>query len=179
MISIYSGAEIYDTAGLCPPFSPSNSNAFGSTFGIEFKDKDGQLYIRPFSAYEVTCCFKLDRNLTHSLSHASNFSLLECGIPHHTSQLLFVTLLKDLLKIRDESFEIIEPNRIAAPAALAQVPIFTNGAIGSRIPDKDIWSKALREDPMTKMLLDIVSNPSMATKENLLVLHHMLCSFVI
>ena len=47
-INISSGAEMCDTAGLCPPFSPSNSNAFGSTFGIEFKAKDGQLYIRPF-----------------------------------------------------------------------------------------------------------------------------------
>ena len=69
-VNISSGAEIYDTAGLCPPFSPSNSNAFGSTLGIEFKDKDGQLYIRPFSAYEVTCCFRLDKDITHFLSHA-------------------------------------------------------------------------------------------------------------
>ena len=71
----------------------------------------------------------MDKDITHSLSHASNFSLLECGIPYYTSQLLLKTLIRKLEKIRDDSFEVIEPRRIAAPAAIAQVPIFTNGAI--------------------------------------------------
>ena len=174
--NISAGAGVYDLDGLCPPFFPSNSNAFGSTFGIEFEGEEAgkpTQFVRPFSAFEVVSCFRLEENLTHSLSHASNFSLLECGIPSATSSLFLSAILKRLEKIRTESFEIVEPRRLAAPAAIAQVPIFTNGAVGSRIPDSATWAKALKEDPMTNLLLDIVANPALAdTENNLRPLHH-------
>ena len=83
------------------------------------------------------------------------------------------TILRRLEKIRTESFEIVEPRRLAAPAAIAQVPIFTNGAVGSRIPDSATWAKALRQDPMTNLLLEMVANPALAdTEENVRHLHH-------
>ena len=34
-VEVTVGAGVYDTAGLCPPFFSSNSNAFASIFGIE------------------------------------------------------------------------------------------------------------------------------------------------
>ena len=67
----------------------------------------------------------------------------------------------------------MEPRRLAAPAAIGQVPVFTNGAVGSQILDCAAWSKALGEDPMTKLLIDMVSNPALAESEtNVRLLHH-------
>ena len=57
------------------------------------------------------------------------------------------------------------PRQIAAPAATAMIPSFVNGAIGSRIPDNHVWSQALAEDPVTSLLLEIVSNPAMAQSQ--------------
>ena len=113
--------------------------------------------MRPVSAYEVACCFRVDDDLTHSLSHPKNFVLLDCGIPSATSRVLLDPIIRRLEQIRTENFEIMQPQRLAAPAAITHVPAFTNGAVGSRIPDKEIWSKALRENPMTNLLLEIAA----------------------
>ena len=64
--------------------------------------------------------------------------------------------------VRTENFEILNPSRYVAPAALAEVCAFTNGAVGSRIPDNNIWRRALCDDPVTNLLLDIVTNPVLA-----------------
>jgi hypothetical protein len=81
---VAAGAGVYDTSGLCSPFCSSNSNAFASTFGVEFAAED-TTFIRPVSAYEVACCFRLENDLTHAISHPANFCLLDCGIPAMTS----------------------------------------------------------------------------------------------
>ena len=132
-IKVSAGAGVYDTAGLCPPFLSSNSNAFGSTFGIEFTT-DSTCFIGLVSAYEVACSFRLSGDLTHALSHPANFCLLDYGVPSTTSGVLFDAMLKRLECIRTWNFDIHHPSRYAAPAAIAQVPAFTNGAVGSRIP---------------------------------------------
>ena len=68
--------------------------------------------------------------------------------------------------MRTENFEILIPSRYAAPAAFAQVFAFTSGAIGSRIPDNIIWRKALRNNLVTNILLDIVANPVLAESQD-------------
>ena len=161
---ISAGSGVYCVSGLCPPFCASNNNAFASTFGIEF-EADGSKYVRPISAYEVASCFILDKDVTYSLSHPENFCLVDCGIPRSTSRLFLRALLQRLDAINSESFEISMPRQYAAPAATACIPAFVNGAIGSRIPDNHIWSQALTEDPMTCLLLEIVSSPSMAQSQ--------------
>ena len=60
------------------------------------------------------------------------------------------------------------PRQVAAPAATALIPTFVNGAVGSTIPDNCLWAKALTEDPMTKLLLEIVSSPAMAQSQAVL-----------
>ena len=42
---------------------------------------------------------------------------------------------------------------------------FTNGAIGSRIPDNAAWQQALQDDPVTRLLLDIVANPALGESQ--------------
>ena len=55
-------------------------------------------------------------------------------------------ILKRLDIINEEKFEISMPRQVAAPA---------DGAVGSTIPDNRIWAKALTEDPMNNLLLEI------------------------
>ena len=109
----------------------------------------------------MASCFRLDVDVTHSLALAENFCLLDGGVPSRTSWLLIDALLRRLESVRDENFEIHSPHQCAAPAAIAHVPAFTNGAVGSRIPDNATWRKALKNDPVTALLLDIVNNPAL------------------
>jgi len=45
--------------------------------------------------------------------------------------------------------------------------------MGSRIPDCAAWSKALGEDPMTELLMDMVSSPALSESEaSVRLLHH-------
>ena len=81
---VSAGSGVYCQSGLCPPFCASNSNAFASTFGIEF-DFEGSMFVRPVSAFEVASCHGLDNDVTYSLSHPENFCLIDCGIPRATS----------------------------------------------------------------------------------------------
>ena len=74
-------------------------------------------------------------------------------------------MLKRLESIRTENFDIHHPSRYAAPAAIAQVPAFTNRAVGSRIPGDTSWRQALRDDPVTNLLLDIVANPALGQSQ--------------
>ena len=157
---VSAGSGVYCLSGLCPPFCASNNNVFASTFGIEF-DVDEDKFVRPVSAYEVTSCFKPDKYVTYFLSHPESICLIDCGIPAATSRLFLGTILSRLNAVNAESFEISMPRQISAPAATACIPTFVNGAIGSRIPDNHVWSKALTEDHMTRLLLDIVASPTL------------------
>ena len=161
---VSAGSGVYCQSGLCPPFCPSNSNTFASTFGIEF-DCEGDRFVWPVSAFEVASCHKLDKDVTHSLTHPENFCLIDCGIPRATSRLFLGAILKRLDAINEENFEISMPKQVAAPAA---IPTFVNDAVGSTIPDNRLWAKALTEDPMTNLLLEIVSSPAMGQSQAVL-----------
>ncbi len=70
---------MYSTDGLCPPFASANSNIFASTFGIKF-NQGPETFIRPFSPFEYASCYRHDGDLTYTMSHASNFFLLDCDV---------------------------------------------------------------------------------------------------
>ena len=163
--SVEAGSGVYGTSGLCPPFASPNTNIFGSTFGIEFTVKE-DTFVRGVSAYEYTSTYNLDNDLTYTLSHPANFSLLDCGIPARTSSSIFKTVFTRLDSIRTENFELHDPSLSHAPAAVAMVPLFTSGAVGSRIPDETIWRKALKDDPQTNFLLRLVDNPGLADNKS-------------
>ena len=162
--SVTAGAGVYSDTGLCPPFVASNTNAFASTFGMEF-DLEGVLHVRPVSGYEVACCFRLNSDLTHSLAHPENVCLLDCGVPAMTSKCFIETMIRKLAAVQNENFQILQPRQFAAPAATACIPAFVNGAIGSRIPDNRVWKQALEQDPVTKLLLEIVANPALGESQ--------------
>ena len=151
-IGISSGDGVYELSIHCPPFCASNSNVFASTFGVEY-EADGVTIVRPISVYGIACCFRIDSDLTYAIYHPGNVCLLDCGVPSWTSAVLLDAIIKRLDKIRNENFEIFDPSRYSAPAAIAQVPDFINGAVRSRIPDNKVWQKALKDDPMTNLLL--------------------------
>ena len=153
---VIAGAGVYSGTGLCPPFVASNTNMFGSTFGMEF-ELDGKLCVRPVSAYEIASCFGLGNDLTHSLAHPAFFCLLDCGVPANTSKCFIEVLLSRLADMQRGNFQIMQPNHCAAPAV--------NGAVGSRIPDNRTWEQALQDDPMTKLLLEIAANPSLGDSQ--------------
>ena len=90
-------AVVYDTSRLCPLFFSLNSNAFASTFGIKFAAED-TTFIRPVLAYEVACWFRLDEDLTHVISHPTNFCLLDCRIPAMISCVILDTIVRRLEK---------------------------------------------------------------------------------
>ena len=110
---------------------------FSSTFGVEY-EVDGVALVPPVSAYELTCCFRLDSDLIYVIAHPSNFCLLDCGVRSRISGVLLDAILKRLDKIRTKNFEIFNPYRYSYPAAIAQVPDFTNGAVGTRITDNKV-----------------------------------------
>ena len=70
--------------------------------------------------------------------------------------------MRRLDSICTENFEIFDPRLSHAPAAITMVPAFLNGAVGSRIPTNEVWLKALKNDPMTKLLLELVANPGLS-----------------
>ena len=162
--NIIAGAGVYSDADFCPPVWASGSNAFVSTFGVE-TEIDNELFVRPGSGYEVACCFRHNSDLTHFLAHPENFCLLECGIPAKTSKCVIETILRRLADIKNENFQILQPHQVAAPAATAYVPGFVNGAVGSRIPDSRTRRKSLEGDPVTKLLLEIVTNPALGESQ--------------
>ena len=117
---ISAGSGVHCVSGLCPPFCASNSNAFASTFGIEF-DCEGRKFVSSVPTFEVVSCHKLDKDVTYSLSHPENFCLVDCGIPRATSRLFLGAILRRLDSINEENFEISMPKQVAAPAATAMM----------------------------------------------------------
>ena len=92
-IGISSGDGVYELSIHCPPFCASNSNVFASNFGVEY-EADGVTIVRPISAYEIACCFRLDSDLTYAISRPSKLFLLDCGVPLWTSGILLGAILK-------------------------------------------------------------------------------------
>ena len=107
------------------------------------------------------------------LAHPDNFLLLNCWIPTRTSITFFTAIMQHLDNIRTENFEICDPRLSHAPAVITMVPAFLNGAVGSRIPNNEVWLQALKSDPLTNTLLEIVANPGLSQdKKEVDFLHH-------
>ena len=147
---------------------------FASTFGVEY-EADGAAIVQPISAYKISCCFHVDSDLTYAIFHPENVCLLDCGVPSQTSSVLLDAILKRLDKIRNENLEIFDPSRYSSPAAIAQVPDFTNGAVGLRIHDNKVWQKSLKYDPITNLLLEIVANPALGDDQKYIQPLHSVC----
>ena len=115
--NISAGSGVYCLSGLCPSLCATNTNAFASTFEIEFAvEKD--MYVRPISAYKCASCLRLDRYLTYSLSHLENVCLIDCGIPKVTSRLFLGAILNKLDAVNAKKFEVSMPHQMAAPGQL-------------------------------------------------------------
>ena len=170
--SITTGSSVVSTSNLCPSFTPCKSqNIFGHLFGIEF-EVDSENYVRPVSSFEFVRCFNLSDDLTYSLSHPDNEFYLDAALPAFTSAHVLSSIHDRLDVIRQANVQVIEPNTIHAPAALTNV--FMNASTSTRLPDKDAWVKAYDEDPETRLIKDMIQNPSLVRKENLQHVHHRL-----
>ena len=81
--------------------------------------------------------------------------------------------MRRLENIRTENSEICDASLCHAPAAITIVPAFLNGTVSSRIPDNKVRLKALKSDPMTNLLLEIVANLGLSqNKSKIDTLHH-------
>lgn len=163
------GSAIMDTAGLCPPLdNRPNTNVFRSLFGIEFT-ADGHRHIRPVSQFEVTSCFALRDNLRYRLSHPSNISHLDGGIPGLTSAWIFDQIYDVLLHIRQCNVDRFDPSDVDPPAGTSTsfAHSFLNGTIVTRLPDHARWVKETKDDEELSRIASMVTNPSLLTKANL------------
>ena len=120
---ITTGSGVYDSDYLCPTFGPDNSNLFSNTFGVEFTDNN-ETFVRPLSAFEFVSAFGLDKEITYSLSHPANFSLMDSGVPQRTSIAILSALTDRLDSLRLEEFELHDPSLRHAPSALCQISAF-------------------------------------------------------
>ena len=80
------------------------------------------------------------------------------ALPSRFSLLLLIVLIF----LRNENFEFHDPSLWHAPSALCQISAFLDGPVGTKLPDNRHWSRALQDDPETKLLIRIVSNPGLA-----------------
>jgi hypothetical protein len=164
-LAVVVGSFVVGVDGLCPQFNPNeNVNLFGHYFGIEFV-ADGHTYVRAISPFEFVSCFRLTDELTYQLSQHSNAFCMDAAIPAISSARIFEQILDRCLRIRSHNFEICEPNQYAAPAAYAKT--YLNGAIGVRMPLRDVWMKSYAEDPELSAVLNFVKNPGTISQRSL------------
>jgi hypothetical protein len=90
---------------------------------------------------------------------------MDAAIPGRTSARLFEQIYDRCVQIRCSNFEIYEPNQLAAPAAHVQT--FLNGAIGVRLPIREQWVRAYRDDPELSAVMRFVTNPGTISQRNL------------
>jgi hypothetical protein len=173
-VSIQSGAAVQSIHHISPPFnSVRNDNLFHHHFGIEF-DFENETYVRPISPFEFVRCFNLPDDLTYKLSHQSNQFCLDGAIPAFTSSYVLRHCHDRLQAIQTANLQIFEPRHTFAPAALSNV--FVSGAIGAKLPDTAAWIRAYEADASTNLIMRLVKNPGLVSKDTLSQLHHTLRS---
>ena len=75
------------------------------------------------------------------------------------SKFFIEVILKRLANVQKDNLKIQQPRQYAAPTATACTPTFVNGSVGSRISNNRIWRRALEEDSVISLLLEVVANP--------------------
>jgi hypothetical protein len=164
--NILGGVAVAHLNGLCPDFdSNSNLSLFGHYFGIEFV-RDGHLYVWAISPIEFASCLRLSDKLTYKLSYHSNAFCLNAGIPALTLSQILEEINKRCNTICSSNFEIQKPNKLAVPAACADVPnhhnlatlifivhLFLSGAVGVHMPSSKTRVKAYQDDPELSVTL--------------------------
>ena len=168
------GTLVYDTYFPAPPLGEKNSNIFGELFGILYKDESGLLHTRRISIFEYCRCFGLQNEVLHKVAENNrNLELLRNSLPACTSSFLLEKAFELLrLVISDHENFAIEQHPDIAPAAISNV--LTNSIVHHKIPDDDVWRKAVQDDSECKLMLQMIQNPAIITQENLNKLHYTL-----
>jgi hypothetical protein len=162
------GAGVYDIDHLFPPLEQDNDNLFGRLFGIQFKHMNATL-VRPISPYEYVRGFGYKDDIAQKLALPANYPLLTGSIPLHTSAACFDAITNRMREIRDNSIVVDESTPFIAPAATAQ--IVANGASGHTLPSPSRWIQEYDQDSETRLIMQMVRDPSLHTKENMNKLH--------
>jgi len=90
---------------------------------------------------------------------------MDAAIPAISLAHIFKQVLDRCLHIRSQNFETCEPNQYAAPAAYVET--YLNGAIGIRMPSRDVWVKSYTKDPELSAVLKFVQNPGTISQRSL------------
>ena len=151
------GSSVYSMDSLCPTFQSSpTSNIFQHYFGVEFLH-DAHTYVRAISPFEFATCFGLVDDLSYHLSRPENRFALDAAIPAVTSAWVFDHIIERMVTARDSNCELFDPSHHAAPAATAMS--FLSGAVGVRIPDRDRWHQAYKNDTACRAVISFINNP--------------------
>eukprot|EP00956_Cyclotella_meneghiniana_P028882 scaffold68484_cov41-Cyclotella_meneghiniana.AAC.4 len=163
------GTGVYDTKDIFPPVTQDSENIFGRLFGIEYSNM-GKDLVRPISPYEVVRGFGFSEATTQCLAKRSNLHLMRNSIPTRTSTNILDTVLGRLRDIRDMSVNVDSSTPFNCNSGTAQV--LFQGATAMTLPDESAWMRSYKSDRETKLLRQIVDNPSLMTNENMAKLHY-------
>ena len=87
------------------------------------------------------------------------------AIPGLTSAFLLDQIHDRLVSIRDANLEIFEPSLNQPP--VNHVQAFLNGSIGTKMPTPDTWKREYEADEETRLLKQLILDPSRISKDSL------------
>jgi hypothetical protein len=96
--------------------------------------------------------------------------LLQGAAPSKTSHMILNSVYTKLCALWTSNTTFFDMNAQSAPATTAIS--FLNGATSIKLPTPATWHKAYLDDPETKIMIDMITNPSTITKPNLLLIHY-------
>ena len=168
-LSSSSGSSVLSKDSLCPPYNHcSNNNIFQQFFGIEF-NHIGHTYVRTIFPHKFTRCFQLTEKIQYSISHDSNNHNLDAAMPGRTSSWLFLQLYHTLVHIRDINSETVSHYHAAPPASIQTL---VNGTICTKLPSREQWIQAYRNDKEMCALTTLVLKPDLINNKSLAEINH-------
>ena len=165
------GRKIYASNHPAPPLEPFNFNPFGQLFGILYEENN-ETYVRCISLFEYASMFKLDPDLITAISKdVSNIQLLYKACPSKTSFHILDTIIDKLHQSQANNTSFYDSNQPNAAAA-ATAYSFVAGATTTKLPNRNDWLNAYKQDPECDMICKIIKNPALLTKEHLEKVHY-------
>jgi hypothetical protein len=133
-------------------------------------------FVRAISPYKFVRGFGYKDDVAQKLSLPSFYPLLAGSVPLRSSAAVLETVTSRIREIRDDSVVVDKTTPFAAPAATAQI-VF-NGATGHTLPTPQRWLQEYQHDSETKLIIAMVKDLNLISKENLDKIHYVYCRYL-